>query len=409
MTLLDGAQPALGFLFACSVKATVLLVLTILTASLLRHRSAALRHQVWAVGILASLALPVLTFLLPAWHSASLGDAAGFLSQPHPVAAHPNSQSLPSMVVDAASASPLLSQLRGWLVLSWAVGVLLIVLRLLGGLARTAWISAHSVTVTADDWAGSLADISRSLEIACRVPVLQCSNPAAMPVTWGVFRPRIILPADAIEWSSDRRRIVLTHELAHIARQDWPVQICAKLVGAFYWFHPLAWIAAARLRQESERACDDTVLNSGLDASDYASQLLELARTLKSSERSWSVALAIARPSHLERRFLCKNRTGQFPFGKTAVKNSAGADPECRLSLSWASSQNKETGPSRVARRARFCISNTRPETRGSPGARQPPAMGSTSSWARGPASWLFPPFRLFRSFRSSRFLLRLC
>ena len=124
--------------------------------------------------------------------------------------------------------------------------------------------------------------------------------------------------AGAIEWSSDRRRIVLIHELAHIARQDWPVQICAELVRAFYWFHPLAWIAAARLRQESERACDDTVLNSGLDASDYASQLLELARTLKSSERSWSVALAIARPSHLERRFLamlnpCTNRRGVSP------------------------------------------------------------------------------------------------
>ena len=70
MTLLAGTEPALGFLFACGVKATVLLVLTILTVILLRRRSAATRHQVWAVGILASLALPVLTFLVPAWHSA---------------------------------------------------------------------------------------------------------------------------------------------------------------------------------------------------------------------------------------------------------------------------------------------------------------------------------------------------
>jgi TonB family protein len=318
MTLLGSTEPALGFLFACSVKATVLLVLTILTVSLLRRRSAATRHQLWAVGILASLALPVLTFLLPAWHSATLGDAAGFLRPAHPVAVHPNSQSLPSMVVDAASASPLLNQLPAWLVLSWAVGALLILLRLLGGLAQTAWVSAHSVMVTAGDWEGSLADISQSLQIARRVRVLLCSDPAAMPVTWGTFRPRIILPAGATEWSSDRRRIVLCHELAHIARQDWPVQICAELVRAFYWFHPLAWIAAARLRQESEYACDDSVLNSRLDASDYANQLLDLARTLKSSERGWSVALAIARPSHLERRFLamlnpCTNRRGVSP------------------------------------------------------------------------------------------------
>jgi TonB family protein len=325
MTVLGGTEPALGFLFACSVKATVLLVLTILTVSLLRWRSAATRHQVWAVGILASLALPLFMFLLPAWHSATLGHAAGFLRPAHPVVAHPNSQSLPSMVVDASSASPLLGQFSGWLVLTWAGGALLIVLRLFGGFARTAWVSAHSVTVTANDWTGSLADISTSLGIARHVRVLQCGDPAAMPVTWGAFQPHIILPAGATEWSSNRRRIVLSHELAHVARQDWPLQVCAELVRAFYWFHPLAWIAAAHLRQESERACDDSVLNSGLDASDYANQLLELARTLKSSGRRWSVALALARPSHLEGRFLamlnpCTNRRGVSPRAARLAK-----------------------------------------------------------------------------------------
>ena len=78
-----------------------------------------------------------------------------------------------------------------------------------------------------------------------------------MPLTWGLFRPVIVLPSGAEHWPEDRRRIVLSHELAHIARHDWLLQICAELVRALYWFHPLAWLAAARLRQESERACDD--------------------------------------------------------------------------------------------------------------------------------------------------------
>jgi TonB family protein len=63
------------------------------------------------------------------------------------------------------------------------------------------------------------------------------------------------------------------------------------------------WLAAARLRQESERASDDAVLLSGIAPSHYASQLLDLARTLENSGRAWSTALAIARPSNLERRF----------------------------------------------------------------------------------------------------------
>ena len=125
-----------------------------------------------------------------------------------------------------------------------------------------------------------------------------------MPLTWGFLRPRILLPAGAMEWSPDRRRTVLSHELAHIARHDWLAQIFAELTRAIYWFHPLMWFAAARLRSESERACDDSVLNSGVDPSHYASQLLELARTLKNAHRGWSTALAIARPSNLERRFI---------------------------------------------------------------------------------------------------------
>jgi len=113
-----------------------------------------------------------------------------------------------------------------------------------------------------------------------------------------------LLPASAAEWSAERRRIVLAHELAHVARHDWPLQICAELARAIYWFHPLMWFAAARLRSESERACDDSVLNSGVDPSHYANQLLELARTLKNAHRGWSTALAIARPTNLERRFI---------------------------------------------------------------------------------------------------------
>jgi TonB family protein len=62
-------------------------------------------------------------------------------------------------------------------------------------------------------------------------------------------------------------------------------------------------VAAGRLRRESEQACDDCVLGSGIEAASYAKSLLELARTLENPSRNWSAALAIARPTNLERRF----------------------------------------------------------------------------------------------------------
>ena len=75
--------------------------------------------------------------------------------------------------------------------------------------------------------------------------------------TWGLLRPRVLLPPHAREWPDDRIRIVLCHELAHVRRHDWFVQITAEAVRIAFWFNPLIWIACTRLRRDSEQACDD--------------------------------------------------------------------------------------------------------------------------------------------------------
>ena len=91
-----------------------------------------------------------------------------------------------------------------------------------------------------------------------------------MLVTWGLARPKVILPATADEWSDARARVVMSHELAHIRRGDWIVQLSAELLRAFYWFNPLLWVACRRLRLESEHACDDEVMSRGVEGTDYA-------------------------------------------------------------------------------------------------------------------------------------------
>ena len=295
---------ALSFLIGSTVKATFVLALTAVAARAMRDSSAAMRHNAWALGIACSLALPAFTLLLPSWHSAALGSAAKLWSTAHAAAGNINSKKLPSTVIDAAAASPLSGKLISLILLLWALGALFIVGRLLAGLARLAWVSARSTPVMEEGWARMVSSQCTRLGIARPVKILLSADPASMPFTWGFLRPRILLPPGANEWSMDRRRTVLSHELAHIARNDWLTQICGELARAIYWVHPLIWFAAARLRNESERACDDSVLNSGVDPSDYANQLLELARTLKNAHRGWSIALAIARPTNLERRFI---------------------------------------------------------------------------------------------------------
>ena len=303
MSMLANSGLALAFLLACFAKATILLVCAWITAMALRRSSSAMRHHVWAAAILASLALPFFTLLLPSWHSATLGSAAALWSPTRSNATTSASHAIPSIIVDAVAASPVFNRLTFAALLAWGLGLSFVLLRLLAGLLRLAWVSAHAKPLFDDDWMRAVLELSMFHKLSRSVRLLQCRSQLAMPLTWGLFRPVIVLPSGAEHWPEDRRRIVLSHELAHIARHDWLLQICAELVRALYWFHPLAWLAAARLRQESERACDDAVLRTGIAPSLYATQLLDLARTLENSGRAWSTALAIARPSNLERRF----------------------------------------------------------------------------------------------------------
>ena len=128
-------------------------------------------------------------------------------------------------------------------------------------------------------------------------------RPKSMPMAWGLLRPAVVLPEDAEGWSVEQRRAVLTHELGHVKRHDCLTQALAQAACAVYWFHPLAWIAAWRLRVERERACDDLVLRAGASGPDYADHLLQLARGARArAGPAW--ALAMARPSQLEGRLL---------------------------------------------------------------------------------------------------------
>lgn len=294
-------QLTLGFLFACTLKATILLTSTWVATAAFGRKSAALRHQVWAAGILGSLILPLLLLPPPMWHTTVLRTASGLWTHSQAVAVYVALKGLPSMVVEARGA--LLSKLPRFLVLAWASGVLCIVLKLIAGLLRLRSLSASSRSLPEEHWMRPLGQLAGSFRIARAVRLRQCVHPAAMPLTWGIFRPQILLPAGAADWSEEQRLVVLAHELAHISRNDWLLQMFAELTRALYWFHPLAWLATEQLRQESERACDDAVLSSGIRASTYAQQLLLLAQTLERSHGRWSAALAIARPTNLERRF----------------------------------------------------------------------------------------------------------
>jgi len=120
-------------------------------------------------------------------------------------------------------------------------------------------------------------------------------------MTWGLWRPRLLVPEQAASWPSGQRRDVLLHELGHVQRHDCLTQFLSQVACALYWFNPLAWIAGRRMQVERERACDDLVLRGGAQAPAYARHLLQSVCS-DPALRLAGAAVAMARPSTLEER-----------------------------------------------------------------------------------------------------------
>ncbi len=95
---------------------------------------------------------------------------------------------------------------------------------------------------------------------------------------------------------------MLLHELAHIKRRDIATQLFANVVAALWWFQPLAWMARRALRRESERACDAQALSAGVRASEYAAELIQIARIARPGSLWARAATNMARPGELESR-----------------------------------------------------------------------------------------------------------
>jgi HEAT repeat protein/beta-lactamase regulating signal transducer with metallopeptidase domain len=188
----------------------------------------------------------------------------------------------------------------------WLAGAVIVLARMAIGLAAVRWLSRRTQEITDAPWLPMAEDLAGDLGLHSPPRFLR-SGRAAMPVAAGIFRPAIIMPGDADTWSAGRLRIVLLHELAHVKRRDCLTHLLAQAACACYWFNPLAWLAAKRARTERERACDDLVIASGTRGSDYADELLEMARAMRGDRFAGLLAgasLAMAHRSQLEGRLI---------------------------------------------------------------------------------------------------------
>ncbi len=336
-----------------AIKGSVILLGAVGVAIMLKRDSAAMRHMVWLVAIVAMLVIPVLSVLLPRWQvlpvwaaisqgppaienstrlvelpspfeaaragSPAQFDQRDFDSQPNITDTSIHTKALLKARLDATENSVGKDRAHSgsswsWmsvLPILWSIGFSVLLVRLTA--ARwILWGNEQRATVVAvsgcpNDAQESMQDESdaaiatafdnayRQIGIHQRVQLLIDSE-RTIPVVWGIVWFRLMLPDSARQWSSEQLRSVLLHELAHIKRRDTVVQLLAQIACALHWFNPLVWFAAWRLHVERERACDDLVLAQGVRASAYAEHLLNVATKL--SVERWTSACGLAMASH---------------------------------------------------------------------------------------------------------------
>ncbi len=337
LTALLGALMPL--VFDSALKGAALLGIAAFCALLLHRASAATRHLVWFVAIVALLVVPVLSVMLPQWRvlpgwvvvwplNAAAGEVGGRVLPaeaarrpgnvvvPPLTGTHPanltRSAELPVEPVSPAlaGASDPVRTWRDWLAPVWGVGFTILALRLIAAhlLLRCAMRGCRVVRAMPGN--AEPGRLAAHLEAACaqlgirqRVTLL-LDDRRTIPVVWGVFRPRLLLPGESLEWGDEQVRSVLLHELAHVQRRDTLVQWLTQIACALHWWNPLVWLAAWRLHAERERACDDLVLASGVRPSAYAEHLLHVATKLSPARWTAACGLAMARNSSLEGRLL---------------------------------------------------------------------------------------------------------
>ena len=142
----------------------------------------------------------------------------------------------------------------------WLFGVLLFAFRFCGGIWQTHKFKRHENSQVSNDWQKKFDDLCDRIGICQTVEFLQ-SEIVKTPMVIGWFKPFVIVPSSILLGLNPRElETIIAHELIHIRRYDYLVNILQSFIEIVLFFHPLTWWISAQVRREREMACDDEVL-----------------------------------------------------------------------------------------------------------------------------------------------------
>lgn len=320
-----------AWLVDVTLQVTLLLALAGLALALFPRLSAAKRHFVQAsalllipVLMLGSLVVPGWRIQVPTMSTTALNTQPQAGAEAYEPEVTPPTSTL-SMKVFVSESMPSSSWRLFWLV-GMGVGSFM-----LAASARALTrLKNASRQVEVVEVQRCFQEEAASLDLHLPASSLRMSGDCQVPMTWGLTRKIILLPEQAMDWPDARLRLVLRHELAHIARGDIGLSLLTTLAALLLWFHPLVWLMFCASQRSREQACDDLALErSGQEADAFAGELLSAVAALGSSSgRPWlplALAMSVSAGAKAMRGRLAnlvqagRGRLGYSPFQKLTL------------------------------------------------------------------------------------------
>ena len=295
------------------IKSFLVLSVSIVLVYLLRKKSASLRHLVLSVFFVGLLFLPILssfttgweTKFFPSWQTKNVaaletdginrnlnGSSTTFGSA---LAASEVSLHMKEVKKDSR---PIFGFVA---LLIWTFGSIFLFIRIALGIYGTSRLTKEGQEIQDSLWKRLLDRFLKAVSLRRKINLLSHGK-TMVPLTWGVIKPVVMMPAESQSWSENQRSVALYHELSHIKRGDYLVMILARISRAIYWFNPLSWVVLGMIKKEQERACDELVLKAGIKPSTYAENLLFIRNSVSGNWNPPAVVLGAMSKSHLNDR-----------------------------------------------------------------------------------------------------------
>ncbi len=271
LNILEQNHAFLFFLVDLSLKSSLILIFAFAIQLVLTERrlSSSTKSIIWMMTFSALILLPLFHEVIPRISLSFSFESAALMALEGTTPAVDFSTQVDSL------AGALLGLGIGYVLISG-----LLICYLLSGILKVIILTRFSRPFRHEVAQQKLQQLQQLNGCSRHIDLL-VSPKVSSPLTWGIFRHRIIFPLAANGWSEELLQQAISHELGHVQRGDWIVQIIARSAISLYWINPLAWLAHRMLLIETEKACDDVAVENSGSPLSYAQNLLLLASTYK--------------------------------------------------------------------------------------------------------------------------------